>query len=175
MFEYSFKFHKNNEVTSPDFDQSFYNNILTIRNSENKLVSLSSPYIMIAEDKSLEMEYVPSMLENNNFNKNAILIPGAMDIGQYVRTLDMAFHCRTENMEIKEGDIYAYCKFKTDKKIVFKRFYWTDEIAKEVSRPVNGIKTYRNKTYKSLLWYYEKQKKLGVKKRLLKLIKENLI
>ena len=78
-------------------------------------------------------------------------------------------------MQIKEKDIYSYVKFKTDDKIEFQRFLWTDSISQTIFDTVNGIKAYRKKTFKPLNWYYKKQQALKTKKRALKLIKENLL
>jgi|TARA_R110000823_G_scaffold299270_1_gene419982 hypothetical protein len=173
LFDYDINF--DDYVHSTKYDQEFFEKMVNVRNEKSKFASFNQQYIFIAETDSLKMECLPSMLENNSFNKTAILIPAVLDIGQYVRSIECAFHCRTNTMQIKEKDIYSYVKFKTDDKIEFQRFLWTDSISQTIFDTVNGIKAYRKKTFKPLNWYYKKQQALKTKKRALKLIKENLL
>ena len=174
LYDYDLEF-KDGEVKSSMHDQEFFENKVIIRNNESQLASFSLQYILIAEDDSLEMEYLPSFLENNKFNATTQLIPAVMDIGKYVRGLDCAFHCRENKMEVREEDIYAYVKFKTNNKIEFKRFLWDEEINKPIIDVVTGVKTYRRNTFKPLDWYYKKQQAIKTKQRVIKLIKENLL
>jgi hypothetical protein len=171
LFDYKLKF-ENNGITSNMHDQTFYNEIVNLRNYNSRMASFAFPYIFIAECDDLEMEYMPSMMENNSFNNTAILIPGQMNIGKYVRPLDCGFHAKKDEVEIKEDDIYAYVKFKTNKKIVFKRFLWDEELQKEI-RSLQ-ITKYR-KHFKPLDWYYKKQQAMKVKERTIKLINNNLL
>ena len=174
LYDYDLKF-KDGDVKSSMFDQDFFGEKVLIRNMESRLASFGLRYILIAEDDSLEMEYLPSFLENNVFNATTQFIPATMDIGKYVRMLDCAFHCRKNKMEIREDDIYAYVKFKTNNEIEFQRFLWNEEINKIISDVQVGVKTYRRKTFKPLDWYYKKQQAIKTKQRVLKLIKENLL
>jgi len=171
LFDYNIKF-ENNTITSDSHDQTFYNEMVGLRNYTSRLASLAFPYIFIAECDDLEMEYVPSMMENNSFNNTAILIPGQMNIGKYVRPLDCGFHAKKDKVEIKEDDIYAYVKFKTNKKIVFKRFLWDEEL--QIAMRSLQIGKY-SKHFKPLDWYYKKQQAMKVKERTIKLINNNLL
>ena len=146
--------------------------MVMMRSYKSRLASIKQPFIFIAEDDSLEMEFLPSFMENNSFNKTSIFIPGTLDIGKYVRPLDMAFNCRDNIMEIKEGDVYAYIRFKTDKNIEFKRFTWNDKIAEPIDGVVEGIKKYRSSKFKPLSWYYKKQQAMKIKQQTLKVIKK---
>jgi hypothetical protein len=174
LYDYELEF-KDGVASSSMHDQAFYNTKVMIRNIESQLASFGLRYILIAEDDSLEMEYLPSFLENNVFNATTQFIPATMDIGKYVRMLDCAFHCRKNKMEIREDDIYAYVKFKTNNEIALQRFLWTDEINKTIEDTHIGIKTYRRPTFKPLDWYYKKQQAIKTKQRVIKLIKENLL
>ena len=173
LFDYDL--HFGDAVTSSMFDQNFYDKMVTVRNKKSNLVSLQFKYILIAEDDSLDMEILPSMMENNSFNATSILIPGVMDVGKYLRVQECAFHCREGKMAIKEDDIYAYIKFNTNENIKFQRFLWTDEIQNTINNPVSGVKDYRRRTFKPLAWYYKKQQALKTKQRAMKLIKQNLL
>ena len=171
LFDY--RIHFGDDITSDMYDQKFYTEIVNPRNLQSKMASFAFPYVFIAECDDLEMEYLPSMMENNSFNDTAILIAGKLNVGKYVRPLDCAFHARKDRVEIKENDIYAYVKFKTDKKIKFKRFLWDEELQKTMI----GLRVadYRKKTFKPLDWYYKKQQAMKVKERTIALIKENLL
>jgi|TARA_B100001063_G_C16565918_1_gene453369 hypothetical protein len=173
LFDYDL--HFGDEVTSSTHDQDFYDKMVYVRNAKSKLVSLHFRYILIAEDDSLEMEILPSIMENNSFNATSILIPGVLDVGKYLRAQECAFHCREDNMVIKEDDIYAYIKFNTNDNIKFQRFLWTDEIQNTISDTVAGAKDYNRKKFKPLAWYYKKQQALKTKQRVMKLIKQNLL
>ena len=174
MYDYDLEF-KDGDVKSSMHDQDFFVNQVLIRNFESRLASFGLRYIFIAEDDSLEMEYLPSFLENNKFNLTTQLIPAVMDIGKYVRMLDCPFHCRGNKMEVREDDICAYVKFKTNNEIEFQRFLWNEEIDKTIGEVSVGVKTYRRKTFKPLDWYYKKQQAIKTKQRVLKLVKENLL
>ena len=174
VFDYNLSFDAKDifEVVSTSQNQEFFNNMVNMRSYKSRLASIEQPFIFIAEEDSLEMEVLPSFMENNSFNKTSIFIPGTLDIGKYVRPLDMAFHCRDNIMEIKEGDVYAYIRFKTDKNIEFKRFTWNDEIAEPIDGVVEGIKKYRKFKFKPLSWYYKKQQAMKIKQQTLKAIKK---
>lgn len=172
IFDYRIKF-TNNDVTSDMHDQKFYEQFLFTRNLDSKLASFNMHYIFLAENNDLEMEWMPSIMENNSFNNSAILIPGKLNIGKYVRFLDCAFHARKKTVEVKENDIYAYVRFNTNKKIKFKRFYCTDEIENLMKR--QNITKYRGNAFKPLEWYYKKQQAIKLKDRVMKLIKQNLV
>ena len=132
-------------------------------------------YIFIAVDESLEMEFLPSNMENNAFNKSSIIIPAVLDVGKYVRIQECAFHCREDKMEIKENEIYSYVKFKTNNQIKLQRFLWTDAIENVIEDSMIGLKHYRRRTFKPLEWYYKKQQAFKTKQRVIKLLKENLL
>jgi len=172
LFDYRIKFQKN-DVSSDMHDQKFYEEFLQLRDLKSKLASFHMSYVFIADTKDLEMEYLPSMMENNSFNNSAILVTGKMNIGKYVRPLDCAFHARENRVEIKEGDIYAYVKFNTNKKIKFKRFYNSEKIENAITG--QRISDYRTRNFKPLDWFYKKQQAIKVKERTIKLIKENLV
>jgi hypothetical protein len=174
LYDYDLEF-KGEEVSATMHDREFFEKKVLIRNMESRMASIGLKYIMIAEEDSLEMEYLPSFLENNMFNETTQFIPAIMDIGKYVRMLDCAFHCRKNKMEVREDDIYAYIKFKTNNEIELQRFLWTDEINKTILDTNTGLLNYRRQTFKPLDWYYKKQQAIKTKQRVLKLIKENLL
>lgn len=171
IFDYKIKFA--DKVTSDMYDQNFADEFLNVRNVQSKLASFGLHYIFLAENNDLEMEYLPSMMENNSFNNSAILVPGKINIGKYVRFLDCSFHARENTVEIKENDIFAYARFNTNKKIKLQRFNCTEEMENLVER--QNITQYRSRYYKPLEWYYKKQQTVKLKEQVMKLVKKNLV
>ena len=153
-------------------NQAFYDEIFYVRNWKSRNASLFYKYFFIT-DEPLEMEYISSSLENNDFNKYAYLVNGKFDIGKYVRPLDCAFHTRGDKFRVDEGDIYAYVRFKTDNKIEFKEFLWNDDIQR--STLGQTITAHRKWNYKPLQWYYDKQARMKMHERTLKLVKQSLL
>ena len=172
IFDYNIKFDKNG-ITSDKHDQEFYDEFVYERNLKSKLATFQMSYIFVANNNDLEMEYLQPTLESNSFNNSAILIPGKINIGKYVRPLDCSFHARNTQVKIQENDIFAYVKFNTKRKIKFKRFFYTDKLHDATMG--QRISEYRKKTYKPLDWFYKKQKAIKVKERTIKLIKKNLV
>ena len=174
VFDYNLSFDaKDTKVVSTSQDQGFFDNMVMMRSYKSRLASIKQPFIFIAEDDSLEMEFLPSFMENNSFNKTSIFIPGTLDIGKYVRPLDCAFHTRGDKFRIDEGDIYAYVRFKTDNKIKFKEFLWNDDIQR--STLGQTITAHRKWNYKPLQWFYDKQARMKMHERTLKLVKQSLL
>tara|TARA_R110000823_G_scaffold270549_1_gene390114 strand:- start:67 stop:771 length:705 start_codon:yes stop_codon:yes gene_type:complete len=174
LFDYDITF-KDGEVKTQMHDQKFFQDMILVRNHASRLASFRSWYIFIAVDESLEMEFLPSNMENNAFNKSSIIIPAVLDVGKYVRIQECAFHCREDKMEIKENEIYSYVKFKTNNQIKLQRFLWTDAIENVIEDSMIGLKHYRRRTFKPLEWYYKKQQAFKTKQRVIKLLKENLL
>jgi hypothetical protein len=133
------------------------------------------PYILFTEEPSLLATITPSYYEDNKFNSSSILIPGSLDIGKYFRNLECAFHIRKglNTMEIEEGDIYMYVNFNTTQKVEFKEFLWTTQLD-EYLRTVLESKQYRAKNFKPLNYFYNIFSRLGLKKRIITEIKNNL-
>ena len=175
LYDYNLEISKK-EAVSTLHDQEFFDKFIVVRDLETRLISFLSSYIFIAEDNDLEMEILPSVLENNKFNKTSMLLPATFNIGKYIRPIECAFHCRDDNWEIEEEDIYSYVKFKTDKKINFKRFVWDEQHEKVVlnAKPT-ASHTYRKKILKPLDWYYKKQQGIKTKQRMLELVKKTLV
>ena len=180
LFSWDITFNNNNDnplINPNNFTpQDFLNKQLFIRDLTTRTVSITIPYFFLTREDSLEMEYMTSGMENNSFNETAILINGKLDIGQYARTLDCAWHARKNEFKMDVGDIYAYVKFRTDKKIIFKQFLWNNDI----QEAVHGLSIQRGtqeafRNFKPLKAYYKEQQRMKVKERTLKLIEENLL
>lgn len=172
---YNFKLCWNGEnFTSPDYDQDFWDLNLYQRDGSNGLVSFAPPKLMFVSEKSLEMELLPSFWHNNDLTQKTIMIGGRFDIGRHTRKIESALIFKEPcEVDIKRNDALYYLRFGTDKKIVLKPFQFVDDIKSLVSGVLYPMQ--HNKGNPETLDYWYLKNKLFYKKRLLKLIKQNLM
>jgi len=155
LYDYSFYIENGNVLTS-EYDQVFFNKHVVARSLEDKSFSFAQRYMFIAEE-SLEMSAgITPFFEENEVSKRCMLVPGSFDIGRWPRIVDFAFFLRKEydRFVIKEGDIYQYIKFHTDKKIIFKQFYPSAYAEKHI-KSIDKAKENRNSKFKELTSFYD--------------------
>ena len=178
---YDFRYRLTGNPDNPgelhsDYDDTFFErNGVRARCFEQKLFTMGVYYYFFTEEDTLEMSYIHPYLEDNRFTERCILIPGKLDIGVYLRGLDMSYHLREKNtdFQIKQEDTYAYVKFHTKEKIQFKKFLFSPTLMNLDDWMM------REKQYKmshkrlGLKYFYNIFKHNGFKKKVLKEIKEN--
>ena len=120
------------------------------------------------------MSLLPPYLEDNNVVNNTIMVPGKIDIGKYFRGLTYAFHMKQNCNKVifNRNEITYYIKFHTKKKLQFKQFLWTPEI----NQMDFLMMAAKNAKYDlmNLDYYYNIFERFNFKKKILKIIKENL-
>ena len=172
-YDYTLKFEKN-DVSSLDYDQEFFERNVQIRSIKGNLFQFKLDFVFFTEEPSLEMSLLPAYLEDNNIVNSTIMVPGKIDIGKYFRGFQFAFHmkqkCNELNFNSKE--ICCYVKFHTKKKLQFKQFFWTPEMH-HMDRIMMSAKTGKYDLM-NLEYYYNIFYKFNFKKKILKIIKENL-
>jgi hypothetical protein len=160
------------EIQSTDWDQAFFNAHINPRDVENRNLSImfGSPAFYTAEDSLVLEQKIPfwhgSMLNDANY------FLGAFDCAKHFRGLDFAVQFRKDTeLNIKENDALYYIKFHTDSKVKLKRFFFTDEIR----HYAHIFQEQRDctRSVKPLSFWYDRAKKLGYKRSLLRLIKQN--
>jgi len=157
----------------------FFEKHVRIRSKPERLFGsdLHGGCVFFTEIPSLIISQLPAFMEDNTIVKNTICIPGQFDIGKYFRPLDFAWHLKEGCNEIKfsRNEIAFYVKFHTKEKIKFQRFFWSDELTK-LHAPMSQIKFHKEPEIvtKALKFYYNVFDKFKFKKRMLKIIKENL-
>jgi len=173
FYDYTLQFGKDG-VTSPDYDQDFFDRHLIIKSLKGNLFEFHSDFVFFTEEPSLEMSFLPAYLEDNSVVNNTIMVPGKIDIGKYFRLLEFAFHMKQKCNELNfnRKEICCYIKFHTKKKLQFKQFLYTSEIC-EMDRLMMDAKHHKY-DYMNLEYYYNIFKKFNFKKKILKSIKENL-
>ena len=162
------KFH------SPDYDQNFWDSNVYPRDGSTGVISFFPPELHFFSEKSLNLELLPAFWHNNDVVKKTSVIGGSYNIGKHFRKIEcsMVFHEPCE-IEIKRGDALYYVKFHTNEKIKLKYFHMVNEIKELISgtlMPKNS-----NSGLPLTLKYWYARNKLFYRKRLLGLIKNNLL
>jgi len=168
----------NKSVSSDLYDQEFFDKHVTVRDVNIGLVNLLIDNHIFFSEEDCEMEVTPPYLSYSDFSSKTIYVPGSYNISQWFRRLDLTFLIKEPNQKItiNQDDAIMGLNFKTNQKITFKKFYFSDRMSEIYNYCLNqkaynqdkNIKTYLNKVYNLF-----KQSKL--KNVLLKEIKSNLM
>jgi hypothetical protein len=129
--------------------------------------------ILFSED-DLEVAQMPAYMHKTADKETSQLLPGSYNIGKWFRPLFGTYDTFENNnyVKIKKDEPSYYLEFKTKNKVVLKRFELTQEI-KNIAINCVDLKKFITKT--PLLDLYNKFIFSGTKKRLLELIKKNVI
>ncbi len=163
------------EVLTGDHTKEILEYLLTIRSQDEKLYSLNFNSLFVS-DEPCEIEVFTPTTVKNSFIKNTFLVPGLYDIGQWIRPLECAFFVDKEGakLDINEGDVWAYIRFKTDEPINMHRFFFTPEmypLLEAISRSVWPA----TKNVRKLEVFYHMLRRSGYKANFIRKIKENLV
>jgi hypothetical protein len=159
---------------SPDYDQNFWDNNVSPRDSSNGVISFFPPQLYLFAEQSLNVELVPAFWHKNSVVSNTSVIGGAYDIGRHFRKIECAMVLHEPcDIEINRGDALYYLKFHTNQKIKIKYFHMVNKI-KELSSGTLLPQQANSGATLSLKYWYAKNK-LFYRRRLLELIKNNLL
>jgi hypothetical protein len=172
-------FYENNNMTVTVNDdkikgplkQSFIKNLLMNRSIKDKSISLQYDIFLYCED-DLEVEQIHPWLDNTEYSKNTASVFGKFNISKWMRPIQPTFICLSNNVTINENDALYYLKFNTEEKIKFVEFNFTREMENYIS---NNTALKFIKPYIKLSAIYDLFLKNKINKRMLKLIKENLV
>ena len=166
------------EVLTKNYNQEIFDNLFIIRDVPSGFLSLTITDAFFFTEEDCEMTLTGAYLSNNDASKYLSVLPGVFNISKWFRNIDFACFIREFNKEIniKQGDPLMYLKFNSKEPIVFKKFYYTKEIA-EISSIVIKQKVFQKE--KSINTYletvYNLFTKSKIKNRLLVEIKRNLM
>jgi hypothetical protein len=151
------------------------NNILKVRDHNHQTFTLDIPYNFICEEP-LEMEFTAARYHINDFTNKTMMIEGEVDIGKYYRSTDCAFHIRhnKDRIELYKDDPLFYVKFKSNRDINFIRYDTTPELVKLLGDTVRARLSLQGKK-RTLKEYYDIFVSSGYKKKIINLIKQNII
>jgi len=107
--------------------------------------------------------------------QNVILSTGEFDIGQWFRDFNLDYHIphNVSELNFEADQPLFYTEFKTDKKIILKRFKMNKELANIAEECATSNIRYGGQ--KNLLQRYENAKKANLREQVLNEIKKNLI
>lgn len=151
------------------------NNIIDVRDPNYQLFSLKTSYNFVCEEP-LEMEFTSARYHVNSFTNKTMMIEGEVDIGQYYRATDCAFHIRhdKDRIELYKDDPLFYVKFKTAKNINLIRYDATPELVDLLGHTIRARMSLQGKK-RTLKDYYDIFLSSGYKKKIMNLIKQNVI
>lgn len=172
-YDYSFSID-GDQITTNLYNQDFFNRHVAVRSIQHKSFSFMQPFIFFTEEKSLLIN-APAFphLENNNITKRCSPFVGSIDIGKYFRNIDFAFFLKDpyKDFVIKEGEVFAYVKFETNKKINFIKFEPTEKISDYRLQMQNSLIN-RKIMFRPVDYYYNN---FTIKNKIMKEIKENIV
>jgi len=168
---------KNNEIGTTNRDQIFFNNHLKVHDISTGFFQLKIPFFFFTEEESLKVRQSGSLYANTDIENKLYTICGEYDIGKWFRDFSAGYVCKEQpsNIEIQKNDTLYFLEFFTDKKIIFKQFYFNDDLCTCADfcyfhKELNGgipILSYFTHIYGIF-------KKSQLKSRILKNIKNNL-
>jgi hypothetical protein len=163
------------QVSSNLYDQKFFEEMIAFRSPRHNLYSYNIRYMFFVEE-SLDLSMERASFSNTEFASKTMLLSGKFNIGKWFRPLDCAFVVNDGITDIpfKENDPYAYVRFHTEEKIIFKRFYRSDKI-KELHLGLFNARNYRPKSVNPLSFFYDIYERIKIKSLLSKEVHANLM
>ncbi len=155
-----------------ELDKLFMNRVLQIENVYN--FNYTPGYLFFSEE-SVEIEILSPFMHKSNFCKNGYIVPGKFNISKWFRAVNPAlqFYDNLDKVILSEkNDPLMYINFRTHENVRLKKFMVTPEM-EDIIYAATTYKRYDPN--RSLSYLYDKFVRAGMNRRILKLIKENLI
>jgi hypothetical protein len=126
-------------------------------------------------DEPLEVKFTAPYFPASSPGEGVILSTGQFDIGAWYRDFNLDYHVplETELLTFKEDQPLFYMDFKTDKKIVLKRYKLTKELKNISEEFVYSRERYGR--FKSLQHRYNMSKKSMMPEQILTEIRKNIV
>jgi len=136
-------------------------------------IDLDFGWLFFSEE-SLKIKATPAYLHNTSDSKTGFVASGVFNISNWFRPVRLSYILWEGNnsISVTEGEPALYIEFLTDKQVVLKHFEATDELL-DISNQV--VKSSEFLKVKPLSYRYERFIESNRHKRILKLIKENLL
>ena len=162
----------NNHITSSlvEFEKT-----IEVRGENLTLFSISAFLNLFTEEDGLEVSQISAFLEDNEFVRDTITIPGRLDISKWYRPIEQAVRFRKGVDKISVGldDVVFYLDFNTEKKIKFVRYEMSERLEELASKCVRSKDEKRK--VKKLSYYYGLFKRNNYKEKVLEEIKKNIL
>ena len=177
-YDYTLNIDSQNAISTEDYGQDFFNKHITVRSE--RLLSFKQGWLFFAPyEKNLLMSQQHPFLEDNDVTNNTIIIPGQFDCARYFRDLEFAFifKKKTTSVQFLKDEITCYIRFHTKRPIILKQFFW-DKRINDYYHPLMASKHHKyshGPVSKILPFYYKLFDKFQFKKKLIKIIENNLV
>jgi hypothetical protein len=163
----------------PSITQETPESVPAYVNRDSNLVNgpvfdLGVSYILFS-DQNINAYFTPPFFHEPKYTKNVSPVPGEFDIGQWFRPYNLEVQCWSKfgNIKIEEGEPLFYVEIKTDKKINLKQFEITEKLISYARSNIDTTTIFGRGT--SLADRYSRFKNIGMRERVLKEIKNNLL
>jgi hypothetical protein len=177
-FNITFNDDWNGAASKYKYDFSFVERLIGPINNA-KVMQLASPTYLFFCEESLIMNQLPPYYEENEFTKNCIGLSASFDIGRWFRPVKPAFKMKQDckTIEFNRGDSIMYIKFFTDDKINLVHFDASLFLTSNLIPSMMGYKENRKFPLvpTRLQEGYDAFMRAKYNKRILKIIKENLL
>lgn len=143
-------------------------------NSRNKMMFNMYHNFLFFSDSDLEISTTPAYLHSTELQTKCTYIPGTFNISRWLRPIEGAYEMQQpfETLNLTLGDPMYYVKFNTTEVVKLVRFNLTPELW-NMSQGCVFHKKYQPS--KSLNYLYKLFTHTGMRKLILKNIKENII
>jgi hypothetical protein len=140
----------------------------------HNLVDYKHQILFFAEDESMPTMLTPPYFDRVTSYEHGVIVPGQFDIAKWFRPMNMEFQLwpGVTTLNVPAGEALCYVHFRTNKKIVLKRFVVNREIEKVM---VSIAKISPFKRFARLSERYRTFQQSKSKQRVLKLIQNQLI
>jgi hypothetical protein len=136
-------------------------------------INMDFGWVFFSEE-SLQMRFTAPHMSKNVSQEYGFLAAGGYDISSWVRPIFLTYQLYPGVQEFKtiKGEPAAYVEFLTDKEVNLVPFVLNEEVIKIIDAAVYSSRTNKWQLFSEL---YSRFRRLGMPKRLLKEIKQNLI
>lgn len=168
---------QNNEIVTIDRNQIFFDNHIKAHDVSTGFFQFKVPFFFFTEEESLKVRQSGSLYANTDIENKLHTICGEFDIGNWFRNFSAAYVCKEQpcNIKIQKNDPLYFLEFFTDKKIIFKQFYFNDDLLTcAYYCLLHKYNNNRLPILSYLTYIYDIFKKRQLKSRILKNIKNNL-
>jgi hypothetical protein len=141
----------------------------------NLMVALRMNWVFFTEEDSLTMHLNPPYFNKYLYSDYGVLCSGGFDIGKWFRPIALEFNLwdNVKEFKILDEEPLFYVEFISDRPVILKRFYMSDELRSFSNSGALAVKTMGE--WLPLKKRYEQFKRTKSKEIILKEIKNNLI
>lgn len=155
-----------------DYNLNSYINVFDL---DQRLISFGISYLFFSE-QDVTLQLRPCYYHDNNFINDTDVVGGDVNISKWFRPTDCAFFMKNNYVRLNYHDPAFYINFHTadDSIIKLQKFHVTEEI-QQIAKSAVDTKNCKGQNVWPLKKYYKTFLQSGYNKRLVKLIKNNLI